>query len=223
MADRLKAEARKKEIVDCAIRLADELGPDGLTASALARCVGVTQPAIFRHFPSMPDLWRAVTARLAEELERHWERSMQAGPGPLQRLEALALGQLGLIERVPALPAILFSRELHAKNPVLRAEFGTMLKRYHGLLAATLAEARDRALIRADLDPEVAAFLVIAVVQGTALRWSLGGRRRSLAAEGRRVLAELMKGFEIAAHREEGPLRARPAARGKLATTETKR
>ncbi len=48
---RKSAEDRKAEIVDAALRLADDIGPDRLSTEVLAEAVGISQPGIFRHFP----------------------------------------------------------------------------------------------------------------------------------------------------------------------------
>ena len=48
---RLPAEARKAVIVETALRLSDEAGPELVTTEKIASALGLTQPAIFRHFP----------------------------------------------------------------------------------------------------------------------------------------------------------------------------
>ncbi|MEJ2019266.1 MAG: helix-turn-helix domain containing protein, partial [Maritimibacter sp.] len=47
---RKSASDRKAEIVETAIRLSADVGPNRVTTQHLADAVGVTQPAIFRHF-----------------------------------------------------------------------------------------------------------------------------------------------------------------------------
>lgn len=49
---RKSAELRKTQIVTTILDLADKIGPDRVTTGAIAAEVGVTQAAIFRHFPS---------------------------------------------------------------------------------------------------------------------------------------------------------------------------
>ena len=65
MPNRKTAEDRKAELVEVTLRLADKVGPDRLSTEAIAAAVGVTQAAIFRHFPKKQDLWEAVAARIA--------------------------------------------------------------------------------------------------------------------------------------------------------------
>ena len=61
MPIRKSADNRKAAIVVAMLRLANELGPDRLTTAAVAQA----KLGIFRHFPTMQDLWLAVAAHLA--------------------------------------------------------------------------------------------------------------------------------------------------------------
>ena len=49
---RKTSDLRKAEIVATILGLADRIGPDRVTTGAVAIEVGVTQAAIFRHFPT---------------------------------------------------------------------------------------------------------------------------------------------------------------------------
>ncbi len=189
MAARKPADHRKAEIVAAMLRLADELGPDRLTTLAVAQAVGLTQPGIFRHFPNKQDLWLAVAAHVSDVMATAWDGVLAAQLLPQERLSALLLVQLRQIAANPAIPAILHSRELHAENAALRAQFIALMTRFQGLLVGALTDGRAQGIFRRDLAPQDAAILLISLVQGLAIRWSLGQRSFSLEAEGGRLLA----------------------------------
>lgn len=189
MGARKSADSRKAEIVTAMLRLADELGPDRLTTLAVAKAVGLTQPAIFRHFPTKQDLWLAVAAHIAANMTEAWEAVLAAKAAPQDRINALLQVQLRQIAANPAIPAILHSRELHSDNATLRAQFIGLMTRFQTLLVEALTEGRTQGVFRADLAPQDAAVLLISLVQGLAIRWSLGQRAFSLEAEGGRLLA----------------------------------
>jgi AcrR family transcriptional regulator len=196
---RKPAEDRKAEILATTLRLADELGPDRLTTHAVAGAIGLTQPGIFRHFPTKQALWHAVAADIRDRLTSAWERARASSETPEGRIAALIEAQLGLIETNPAIPAILFSRELRVENDALRQAFGGLMTTFHGILAAELAQARQDGTLRTDLDPSDGAVLLISLVQGLAMRWSLGARGFPLRPEGLRLLAVQMALFNTQA------------------------
>lgn len=195
MRVRKTAEARKAEIIDATLRLADKLGPERLTTDAIADAVGLTQPGIFRHFPKKQDLWEAVAARVGAMMEARWTKAQSLDGAPIDQIRALIAAQLRLIQSTPAIPAILFSRELHTKNKGLRKAFFGLLSRFHRVIADLAARANEVGGLRGDLDPEDVAFLIVGLVQGLAVRWSISGRGFDLAAEGSRLLEVQLSGF----------------------------
>lgn len=201
---RKSAAARREEIVETVLQLAGEVGPDRLTTMAIAAEIGITQPAIFRHFPTKQDLWTAIAARIGEQLEERWSSAERSGSMPAQRLRTVVAAQLTLIRSTPAIPAILFSRELHAENDALRRGFHDLLQRFHRLLMRTIDEGRAAGEFRADLNPRDSAYLVIGLIQGLALRWSLSGRAFDIDTEGEQLLTLLMKAFEAPSAAREG-------------------
>ncbi|MBB4102976.1 TetR/AcrR family transcriptional regulator [Allorhizobium borbori] len=192
---RKSAQERKAEILATALRLADELGPDRLTTAAIAEAVGLTQPGIFRHFPTKQALWQAVAADISGRLKVAWDEALASCATPEGRIAALVQAQLNLIEANPAIPAILFSRELRVENDALRQVFVGLMTAFHGILAGELARAREAGTIRPDLDPADGAVLLISLIQGLAMRWSLGARGFALRPEGARLLAVQMALF----------------------------
>ena len=195
MVVRKSADHRKTEIVMAILRLADELGPDRLTTKAVADVVGLTQPAIFRHFPNKQALWAAVAKEITEKMTSAWDGVMQNNTAPKDRVAGLILVQLRLIEARPAIPAILFSRELHVENDNLRQSVLALMTQLTTHLASELAKGQEIGVFRTDLAPKDGAFLLVSLIQGLAIRWSLGGKAFSLEAEGKRLLATQIKLF----------------------------
>lgn len=195
MRTRKSAEVRKSEIIEAALRLAAKVGPDRLTTAAVASAIGLTQPGVFRHFPKKQDLWDAVADHIGKRMEAGWADAAQSNGAPAVRVRSLVAAQLRLIQSTPAIPAILFSRELHSRNAALRKALFGLMTRLHGLVAQSITEACGAGEFRDDLDAEDTAFLVIGLIQGLALRWSLSGRTFGLIEEGSRLLELQIRGF----------------------------
>lgn len=186
MADRQSAEDRKAQIVTAMLRLADEIGPDRLSTTDVARAVGLSQPAIFRHFPTKTALWLAVAEDIAARLRADWAIAAQAVT-PEARLKALIGAQLTAIAQTPALPSILFSRELQVDNPALRDVFHELLGTFQGHLVAAIRDQQTAGHLHRGVKPEDIAILLTALVQGVAVRWTLGARGFPLVEEGLRL------------------------------------
>lgn len=186
---RKTAEERRLEIVSAALRLADAMGPDRLTTEAIAAEIGLSQPAIFRHFRTKPAIWQAVAESVADRMTAAWGGVLDRPSGSVERVRDLIGAQLRLIEATPAIPAILFSRELHVENEGLRAHFLDLMRRFHRTIAGEVRRAQEDGEMRENLDPDDIAYLIVGLVQGLAVRWSLNRKGFALEAEGARLLA----------------------------------
>lgn len=183
---RKSADLRKAEIVATILDLADRLGPDRVTTGAVAAAVGVTQGALFRHFPTKAEMWNAVADHVAETLSAAWTDALTAPPSG--RLAALIGAQLTQIARTPAMPMLLFSRELNVENADLRAAFRARLVEFHGHLMREITAGQQARTLRDDVPAADVAVLLTSLVQGVAIRWALGARDFALQAEGLRLL-----------------------------------
>jgi AcrR family transcriptional regulator len=199
MSGRQSAEERKAQIVAEVLRLADEIGPDRLSTTEVARAIGLSQPAIFRHFPTKGALWLAVAEDIADRLQSYWAAAEAGATGSHARLKAMIGAQLTAIAETPALPSILFSRELQVDNPALRDVFRKLLSAFQGRLVAAIRELQAAGHLRRDVGPEDVAILLTSLVQGVAIRWTLGARGFALVPEGLRlfdVQMELLRAKE---------------------------
>ncbi len=188
MSERKSAETRKLEIIQTVLKLADTVGADRLSASMIAREIGISQPAIFRHFPGMKDLWLAVAEQIENSMKKKWDRVLDQNNSALDRLKLLLLTQLQYIQTVPAVPGILFSRELHAGNKTLRLAFSGIMLALHRRITQLIIEGQQSGCFQAKQTPEDSAFIMIGFVQGLALRWSISGKSFNLVEEGERLL-----------------------------------
>lgn len=192
---RKPAPERKAEIIETAVDLADKVGPDRITTEMIAQRIGVTQATVFRHFPKKEDIWNGVAVLLTGRMREAWEGFGEEKSDPVARLEAVVLGHLGLIRRMPALPAILLSRELHSENAPLRKTLAGAMSEFQQKLSSLIGEAIAAGSFREDLVASDAALLLIGLIQSLAVRWSMSGKRDDLVATGRRLLAVQLAGF----------------------------
>ncbi|MCC7320785.1 MAG: TetR/AcrR family transcriptional regulator [Rubellimicrobium sp.] len=192
---RKPADIRKAEIVACALVLADRIGPDRVTTAAVAQAVGVTQAALFRHFPTKSAMWLAVAGQVADDLTGAWAAALGEAGTPPERLRALVQAQFTQIVATPAMPMLLHSRELNVGNHDLRGAFRDRLRAFHGHLVQEFAAGQRARLFDAQVAPPDAAALLSSLVQGVAIRWALGARDFDLMAEGLRLFDVQMRLF----------------------------
>ncbi|TYB80506.1 TetR/AcrR family transcriptional regulator [Maritimibacter fusiformis] len=179
---------RKDEILDTALALAFEGGPNRVTTVAIAERLGLTQPAIYRHFASKAELWAAITDRLGAEVSENVTQAQSGTDPALSRLRRLMLGHLELISRTPALPEIMLAREPDSDEAVVRITMQARMASFQKTLLEFCTQAQAEGDLRADIDPRDMAALIAGVLQSLVLRLLLGRNPDVLVEDGTRLL-----------------------------------
>jgi AcrR family transcriptional regulator len=188
MTPRKSGAERRLEIIETTLRLAAVAGPDSISADAIARELGISQPAIFRHFPKKDDIWIAALDWLAATLRDLWAESLERAPGG-QVLPTLVGDHLDFITSHPALPQVLLSPDLQARYQPVRQITACLTSMLHAAVErAALADGLPLAEGRA-------AWLVVSLIQGLALRWTNSGRAFDLRSEGLAMLDLTLTGI----------------------------
>lgn len=181
---RKSADIRRREIIEAVLRLVLEVGPDRLTTQAVADAVGITQPAVFRHFANRETLWVEVATAVAARMRAAWDAASAEATSPGDAIRRLIAAQAGLIAVEPSILAIVYSHELRVGNPALAAVFRDLMAEMTRHLAACFVACGDRSAVA----PTDGALLVLGLVQSSALRWALTGRGFDLVGETLRLL-----------------------------------
>lgn len=185
---------RRSEIVETTLRLAASLGPDRITAEAIAQELGLSQPAIFRHFPCKDDIWTATIDWLEDSLAGIWTIAVD-GAAPGGALSALVAAHFAFIEQHPAVPLVLLSPELQARHASVRQAVNRLMGRFHASLGKAIEDGRRDGTYAADAEPARAAWMLIAIIQGVALRWTACGGKFPIRAEGMALVEMALRGI----------------------------
>jgi len=194
---RLSAEKRQEEIIKAAVELAGRQGVDGVTTQDMANAIGVTQGAIFRHFPTKDMIWLAVVHWVRGRLMSVVDMAANQGNDPLDSLERMFFAHLGFVDKVPAIPKLIFTDQLIKKNPRIKELIRSILADYEAKVTKLLVQAKEQHQIRADLDEQSAAVMFTGIIQGLVIRVSIIEARKSLIAEGQRVFPIFLQGIAI--------------------------
>ena len=192
---RKSAQERKLEIIQAVIRIVADVGPDKLSTQKIADEIGVTQPAIYRHFSDKSEIWLAVAEYITGEMRNEVQQALRTRRAPVDTLRMLVQTHLGFIEKTPSIPAILFSRELHADNEGLRKYFEGLMEDRKRVFTDLIKAQVQSGDFRDTLDVSDAANLILALVQGLAMRWSLNDQNFNLSQEGQQLFDLQIQAF----------------------------
>ncbi len=190
---RKTAAERKKEIIRETLRLVSRVGPERVSTSMVAKEVGITQPAIFRHFPTTLDLWLAVADWAVAEAAARWEAAIQPEDSPVDNIKAVVMAQLDFVNENPAVPSLIFSRELHSRSAELQRAFHRMVINFLGLLGRLVNEGQKQGLLDSKAAPMDLAIMLVTIVPGMVTRWFISGQAFDLKVKGEKLIDMLLQ------------------------------
>ena len=188
MSTRKSTEDRKGEILRATLDLAFEVGPDHVTTGMIAARLGLTQPAIYKHFSSKEVIWQAITETLCARIRENVRQGEAADAPPMPRLRRLVLGHLGLVSQSPALPEIMVTRDPSGNLSETRRRIQDAMGELRAALVRCLDEAFRAGQLRAGLRAEDGVTLLVGIIQSLVLRLIVTRDRTPLLSDGARLL-----------------------------------
>ncbi|WP_242340134.1 MULTISPECIES: TetR/AcrR family transcriptional regulator [unclassified Anaeromyxobacter] len=166
LRERKPAEDRRREIADAALRVIASQGVGRFTALAIAREVGVTDAALFRHFPTKEAIVLAAIDRVGELL---FEAFPPQDADPIRRLGNFFRQRVAVIRGRPGIARLFASEELAHAAPAAGAErLEEFRARSTDFVRACIAEALRSGALAKGLRVEEASLVVLGALLALA-------------------------------------------------------
>ena len=192
----MKAEDRRAATVDIVVALAAEKNPSEISTTDIAKKMGVTQGALFKHFPTKDAIVQAVIQWVADKLLSRIERAARVETSPIAAIEAMFFAHIRFVSEYPGAPRMLFSELQRKQASVPKQIATTLLKSYSLRLQQLLENGKTQGLVRADLDTKAAAGLLIGMIQGLVMQSLLVDNIKLMHIEAPKVFAIYRHGIE---------------------------
>lgn len=194
MSSRMPTEERQASIVAAALRLACDASPAFITTGDIAAAVGVTQGALFKHFPTKEAIWVAAMGWVRETLLQAIDAAAVAAPDAVAALEGVFHAHVDFVVTHPGVPRVIFHELQQPADSPTKQEVRALLQGYRKRLLSLLAQAVQGGLLRADLDQEAAATLFVGIIQGLVMQSMLSGGPASMRSQADRAFDLYLQG-----------------------------
>lgn len=196
-ARNLTAEERRNVTVEAVIELAASTNPGEITTAAVAEQMGVTEGAVFRHFPNKEAIWKAVMAWVAEHLMDRLDRSTEDIASPVEAMQAMFLAHIGFVADHPGAPRMLYGELQGPKKTPAKRLAETMMKDYAARLRQLIELGKARGELLSTLDDEAAVKLFIGTIQGLVMQGLMSGDMAKTRADAPRLFAIYRRGIDF--------------------------
>ncbi len=186
---------RRQQILEALAEMLEANPGDRITTARLAERVGVSEAALYRHFPSKSKMFEGLIEFIEDSLFERIALILREQPTAASRCEHMLGLLLSFVEHNPGISRIMTGDALAGENPRLHQRVVQLFERYETQLRQVLREAEVHEGLRPVLPLPVAANLLMVSAEGRMTQFVRSGFRRSPTTDWPAQLSFLFEGF----------------------------
>jgi AcrR family transcriptional regulator len=181
---------RQEEIIDVALDLIATRGIQGMTIKNLANKIGITEPAIYRHFKNKIHILITILDLFKKNSEQIFHEEITS-ENTLINIENMFTKYLLTLSAKPSLVSVLFSDDIFRNEPVLIEKISEIIGQNDKILTQIILDGQKNGELRDDVKPKYLATVVMGSLRLCIKKWQLSGYAYSLTEEGGRLLTSI--------------------------------
>jgi len=184
---------RQSEIIDESIKLIADKGIQGLTIKNLSKAIGVSEPAIYRHFENKQGILLGILSIFKDNKEKLFQIIQSSDPNPLMELKSLFETRFKYFTKNPAIASVIFSEELFRNDPLLSKKVFEIMEENQKMILQIIKAGQKSSVIKHDLTANQLAFIITGALRLIVTKWRLSNFSFNLEKEGK----SLWKSIEL--------------------------
>ena len=161
-----KKISRREQILQSLAMMLEEHPGQRITTAALAKQVGVSEAALYRHFPSKARMFEGLIDFIEETIFSRVKIIIQSDVSGTRQCEQMMTLLLAFVEKNPGMARILAGDALAGETDRLRTQVNQLFERLETQLKQILREAELRDGTRTIIPAGSTANLILATAEG---------------------------------------------------------
>lgn len=164
---------RQLEIINVSLDLIAEKGIQGLTIKNLAKKIGFSESAIYRHFENKNQILIGALNHFNSISEHFFKIEMESENDSITKIEHLFLHYFKTFSIHPSIVAVIFSEEIFRNETILLERVAEFMKINSGRLIEILEKGQRMGEIRFDIIPSHLAIITLGSLRMFVSQWHL--------------------------------------------------
>lgn len=163
--------SRREQILAALIKMLEASPGERITTAILAKAVGVSEAALYRHFPSKTKMFEGVIEYIEESIFSNITLILAEEKSAIKRCELIVKYVLRFAEKNPGLSRLLVGDVLTGETARLRQRIAQFFERVETQLKQILREAELRNQMHSALPAAALAHLLMAYTDGVLVQF----------------------------------------------------
>lgn len=174
-------EYRQSQIIEAARKIITTKGIQKLTVGNIAKEIGLSGPALYRHVRNKQEVLRLVLDDIGNGLAMIGSKSLRKSNCPLNNLREIFKLHLSYSEQRKGISFLVIDEVLRIEDRMLRNLANSIVKNYLVMIEKILKSAIESKQISSELDTWTASKLFFGMIQGSVTLWALHHSRFPLS------------------------------------------
>lgn len=189
--------ARQQEIIEVSLELISTIGIQGFTIKNLAKKIGITEPAIYRHYENKISILLAILDYFKTRSESMFVKQDNEWDSSLERIEKIFQGHFNAFEKTPSLVNVIFSEEIFRNEPTLQRMITDIMDRNSGVIKAIVAEGQAKGEIKSEIESKYLTLIILGSLRMMVKRWQMGDKSFNHSEEVSKLFNTIKQLIEI--------------------------
>lgn len=192
-----KFTERQIEIMEAATSRIDRYGIQNLTIKTLAEDIGLSEPALYRHFKSKNDILYGVLSYFIIEMKtrlNNFQINSDATAGDI--LRTIFKSQLQTFTDKPAIVSVIFAESIFHYNEGLSYKVSEIIELMHQYVHTNIKKGQHDGHYNKLINASTLATIILGGIRMTVLKWKISGHKTNLIKDGKAVLEGILKMIE---------------------------
>ncbi len=164
---------RQDQIIDAARKLVVKYGSEHVTVGRIAKEVGISEGAIYRHFKSKADVLSGLADHIADDLLGEITNHIYTESTSLEFLETVLSNHLSVIQQRKGISFQVIAEIISFGDKKLNKKVSGVINNYITSLKHLLSEGIAAGEVKKETDTDSAAILLFGMIQGLVNIWAL--------------------------------------------------
>lgn len=184
---------RQVEIIEISMSLIAENGIQGFTIKNLSKQLGISEPAIYRHFENKTAILISILDNFKEMAGMMSTLFTESDKTAISKVEFLFLRMLDIFTEQPSIISVIFSEEIFKNDTVLRNKILEIHNMNQSKIEDIIEKGQTENNVRSDMDKSTLALIFMGAFRLLVKRWDLNNYNFNLKQEG----AKLINSFKL--------------------------
>ena len=184
---------RQTQIIEVALDLITEKGIQGLTMKNLSQRIGISEPAIYRHFESKIDILLSILNNFKEMANMLSEIMETYEDSAIEKIRFMFTKMLDIFSESPSMISVIFSEEIFKNEEILKTKIIEILNLHAQTIENIISKGQEEKNVREDIDKKNLALIAMGSFRLLVKKWDINNHNFDLKTEGNKLINVLNK------------------------------